>query len=87
MHPSRTNARNARATEAGGTETNASGKIAVCFIKPGNYMEKSLGFSGITKCCIRVCNGSGIVLTGGSRNNTTGINKNFNYNVCSRTLS
>jgi hypothetical protein len=50
-------------------------------------MEKSLEFAGITKCCIQVYNGSGIVLTGGSRNNSTGINKNFNYNMYSRILS
>jgi hypothetical protein len=54
-------------------------------IKPGNNMEKCLGFAGITKCCIY--NGPGIILTGSSKNNTTGINKTSNYNVCSATLS
>jgi hypothetical protein len=73
IHPARANARNARATDASDTEKNASGNMAGCVIKPGNHIVKCLGFIGITKCSIY--NGSGIILTGGSRNNTAGINK------------
>jgi hypothetical protein len=62
IHPAGANARNARATEASGTETNASGNMARCVIKPG-----------ITVYCIY--NDSGIILTGSSRNNTDCINK------------
>jgi hypothetical protein len=76
MHP-------AGATEASGTETNASGSMAGCVIKSGNHIVKWLGFAGITKCC--KYNASGIILTGGSRNNTAGINKTSNCSVCSGT--
>jgi hypothetical protein len=84
MHPAGANARNARDTEVSGTETNASGNMAGCVIKPGQIV-KCLGFVGVTVYC--VYNGSGIILTGRSRNNTAGINKTFNCNVCSGTLS
>lgn len=66
-----------------GTRANAvgnTGRNSGCWHhKTGDHTLKCHGTAGIAEC--HICNGSGIKIIGGSRNNTAGINKTFHCNV------